>query len=156
MGESAELDVTGDVGSMDGDHRLVIPSRVRDSLAWFPRKGSGPFALVADLRDTGLVRLYPADLARSRLDVVRKQLAVHPEPLRALAAFADRYRDLSYYASDTRVHCGAAVGWHLRGASKQPNSFYVEALGEFIDVMTLERRDTRLQELKTALDLPGE
>jgi len=143
MGEQPILDVIGDVGSMDDDHRLLIPSRVRDSLEWFPRKGSKPFTLIADLRESGLIRLYPAERARARVDAIRRQLvADHAEPLRALAALADRYRELSYYSSDSRVHCGAAVGWHLRSAS--------------LHVMTLERRAARLQELKAALDFPDE
>jgi len=157
MAQPATLDVTGDVGSMDSDHRLGIPASVRDSLAWFPRKGSKPFVLIADLRDSGLVRLYPADKARPRLDAVRQHLLTsHPEPLRALAAFADRYRELSYYSSDSRLHCGAAIGWHLRSASQHPGEYYVEGLGDFIDVMTLERRFARLRDLRADLDLPDD
>src|SRR5690242_6080016 len=117
MQESPPLDIAGDVGSMDDDHRLLIPSRVRDCLAWFPKKGSKPFTLIADLRDNGLVRRHPAERARSRLDTVRQRLLTgHATPLHALAAFADRYRELSYYSSDSRLHCGVAVGWHLRSA----------------------------------------
>ena len=157
MAEVALVDVVGDIGSMDADHRLVIPSRVRDGLLWFPKKGSKPFVMIADLRDTGLIRLYPAERARSRLDAVRQQLLTgHSDSLRALAAFADRYRELSYYSSDSRLHCGAAIGWHLRSSSKYPDDFYVEALGDFIDVMTLERRIARLQELRADLDLPDD
>lgn len=157
MADQAALDVAGDVGSMDEDYRLLIPSRVRDSLPWFPKKGSKPFVLIADLRDRGLVRLYPAEVARARLDAVRQQLRTgHSEPLRALAAFADRYRELSYYASDSRLHCGAAIGWHLRSASQHPGEYYVEGLGYFIDVMTLERRLARLQDLRADLDLPDD
>jgi len=157
MEEPAILDVAGDVGTMDEDYRLVIPSRVRDALTWFPRKGSKPFALIADLRDRGLVRLYPFEQARSRLDALRQQLrAAHSEPLKALAAFADRYRELSYYSSDSRLHCGAAIGWHLRSASQHPGEYYIEGLGDFIDVMTLERRFARLQDLSADLDLPND
>lgn len=155
MKEPAKLDVTGDVGSLDSGYRLGIPSIVRDSLPWLPKKGSPPFVLLADLRDAGLVRLYPAERARPRLDLVRQQLlAGHSEPARALAALADRYREVSYYPSDSRVRCGAAVSWHLRNESKHPDEFYVEALGDSIDVMTLERRNARLQDLRADLDLP--
>ena len=154
MSELAEPNITGDVGSMDGDHRLVIPGRVRNALDWFPKKGAKPFALIADLRDVGLIRLYPAAQTQPRLSAARQQLITgHSSPLHALAAFADRYRELSYYASDTRLHCGAAIGWHLRSATRHPEQFYAEALGQFIDVMTLERRNARLQDLRADLDL---
>jgi hypothetical protein len=148
-------EVVGDVGGMDADHRLLIPARVREALEWFPKKGAKPFALIADLRDSGLVRLYPAERTQPRLLAARQQLiGGHSDPLQALAAFADRYRELSYYASDSRLHCGAAIGWHLRGVSHHPDQLYVEALGQFIDVMTLERRNARLQELRADLNLP--
>jgi hypothetical protein len=147
--------VTGDVGSMDADHRLIIPASVRDALEWFPQKKKAkPFPLIADLRDSGLIRLYPAERARPQLDATRQRLLTgHSEPLQALAAFADRYRELTYYSSDSRLHCGAAIGWHLRSASEHPVEFYVEALGDFIDVMTLERRTARLRDLRADLDL---
>jgi hypothetical protein len=62
--------------------------------------------------------------------------------------------ELSYYASASRLHCRTAIGWHLRGVSHRPDQLYVEALGQFIDVMTLERRNSRLQELRTDANLP--
>ncbi|HWG75796.1 MAG TPA: hypothetical protein VN660_03285 [Steroidobacteraceae bacterium] len=147
--------IGGDVGGMDADHRLLIPVRVREALEWLPKtKRAKPFELVADLRDSGLVRLYPAEQVRPLLLSMRQQLLVgHPDPLQAAAAFADRYREVTYYATDTRVHCGAAMGWHLRGTSQHPDQFYVEALGQFIDVMTLERRNARQADLRAALDL---
>lgn len=155
IGDVLPAAIGGDVGGMDADHRLVIPVRVREALEWLPKsRKAKPFELVADLRDNGLVRLYPAEQVRPQLLSMRQELpAGHSEPLQAAAALADRYREVTYYATDTRVHCGAAIGWHLRGASQYPSQFYIEALGRFIDVMTLERRTVRLADLRAALDL---
>src|SRR5580700_10365125 len=136
---SPEL-VVGDVGSLDLENRLVIPADVRKAPNWLPRKGAKPFDLIADLRDIGLVRFFPAASARPRINALKQQLRIgHPDHWQALAALADRYREATYYASDTRVHCGTMIAWHLRSTSHLPDQFYVEALDQFIDVMTMER-----------------
>jgi hypothetical protein len=154
---SAPRVAVGDVGGMSDDHRLLIPVSVRQSLEWLPDKGAQPFALIADLRDSGWVRLYPFGLAQVRLETLRQQLlSSHSDPPRAIAALADRYRELTYYPSDTRVHCGAAIGWYLKSASQHIRQFYVEGLGDFINVMTLERRNARLHDLMEDLELPDD
>jgi hypothetical protein len=157
MSYSLSTNVIGDVGTMDKANRLHIPVRVRDVVDWLPPPGAKPFLLVADLRDRGLMRLHPADKLIHRLESARKQLLIgHTDPFQALAAFGDRYRELSYYSSDRRLHCGATIASHMQSASRFPQDFYIEALGPFIDVMTLERRGERLEAMKIDLELPDE
>jgi hypothetical protein len=147
--------VVGEVGCMDKSHRLHVPARVRAAIEWLPPQGAKPFLLVADLRDRGLLRLHPADRLTPRLEVARSRLlAGHSDPIQALAALGDRYREISYYSSDSRLHCGAAIAAHLQSASRFPSDFYIEALGAFFDIMILERRSERLESMKVDLELP--
>jgi hypothetical protein len=154
---SSALFIVGDIGTMGEDNRLTVPARVRDNLTWFPEKHAKPFPLIADLRDKGLVRLYPASTHRQRLEALRQRVVDnHPDPVPVLGALSDRYRDLTYYSSDSRVHCGSAIGWHLRIASQHRHAFFVEARGDCIEVVTLERRAARLQDLRNELELPDD
>jgi hypothetical protein len=143
----------GDLGNLEDDGRLVVPVDVRQATSWL--RGKKPVRLLAELREKGRIRLYPLDEVKNRLEDVRHRiLESHPKQLEALAVLGDRFRVVSYYPSDTRVHLPPAITTYLKCESSSHQTYYVETRGVQIDVMTLAIRDERLKLFTADLELP--
>jgi bifunctional DNA-binding transcriptional regulator/antitoxin component of YhaV-PrlF toxin-antitoxin module len=144
----------GDLGNLGDDGRLVVPAEVRQAVAWL--QGKQPVRLLAELREKGRIRLYPLDQVTSRLDDVRRRiLESHSTRMEALAVLGDRFREVSYYPSDTRVRLSPVIATYLKCETSSQQTYYVEARGgQHIDVMTLAIRDERLKTLMRDLELP--
>jgi hypothetical protein len=143
----------GELGNLDEEDRLVVPADLRQAIPWL--RGKKPIRLMAELREKGRIRLYPLDQVTVRLENVRRRiLDGHPRQLEALAALADRFRPVSYYPSDTRVHLSPAIATYLKCEPSSHQTYYVEGRSGHIDVMTLVIRDERLKALMADLELP--
>jgi hypothetical protein len=143
----------GALGKLDGDGRLVVPAELRHTVPWL--KGAKPIRLLAELRERGRVRIHPLEQALNRLDRLRNRiLENHPQKLEALAALGDRYREVSYYPSDTRLHLPLPISAYLGSQDSSCETYYIETRGSHIDVMTLALREERLKLLMADLDLP--
>lgn len=142
----------GEPSTLGQDGRLQVPAQVRRAVQWL--KGKKPVRLVAELVTPGYLRLYSAEQVGTKIEVTRQRLLdEHPGSEEHLAAFSDRYRQVSYYPSDGRVHFSQASAVFLRFAMTD-DLFYIEARGEHISVMTLQLRNERLERLGPDLELP--
>jgi hypothetical protein len=150
--DNAIPEVVGEVGTLSKRGRLLIPAAVRKATPWL--KGNEPISLIAELAPDRQLRLHPADRAEPLLQRLRVRVTEnHPASYQHLAALADRYRPVTYYPSDTQVHLGETINTHMQLPTSTNQNFYIETFGPHIDVMTLERRDERLERLWDELTL---
>jgi len=150
--EMQRPEIVGEIGGVAADGRLVIPVEVRKAVTWLV--GKDPVPLIAELVSPGRIRLLPTSAVQHLLDEARERLTRdHERSLDHLAAFADRYRHVRYYPSDTRVHFRESVALYLSAGLSGDHPVYVEALGDHIDVMTLSVRNARLERLRADTDL---
>ena len=111
---------------------------------------------MVELVAAGHLRLYPAGQVGPKIEATRQRLLdEHPGSEEHLAAFSDRYRQVSYYPSDSRVHFSQASAVFLRSATTD-DLVYVEARGGHISVITLQLRNERLETLGPELELPAD
>jgi hypothetical protein len=67
---------------------------------------------------------------------------------------SDRYREVTYYPSDTRVHLPQTVSVYLATDGGSGDLYYIEARGTHFDAMTLTVRNDRMKLFLNDLDLP--
>jgi hypothetical protein len=153
MSEDLEPSTTfaGEPGTLGKDGRLQIPVEVRRAVRWLA--GTKPVRLTVELVSPGLARVYPTDAVAARIQGVRRRVSTeHPGSLEHLAALSDRYRAVSYYPSDSRIHFSQATAVYLRSDEREA-TYYVEARGDHILVMSLRLRAERLERLASELEL---
>jgi hypothetical protein len=149
----AEANYMGDLANLDSDDRLMVPADLRKILPWLG--GKKPVPLLAELREKGRVRFHPLDQAAHRLAALRSRIVEsHPNKAEALGVLSDRYREVKYYPSDTRVHLPPTILTYLEARSAGGSTFYVEIRGDHFDAMTLAMRDERLRRSLGDLELP--
>lgn len=152
MAGEADNPILGEVVSLNKRARLLIPAAMRKATPWL--RGTEPIPLLAELLPGQQLRLHPADQAQPMLERLRQRLADGGHAgTEILAALADRYRYVTFYASDTQVHLGESIAVHLRPPLSEMSQFYAEVLGPYIHVMTLEQRSERLERLLDELNL---
>ena len=150
--EHNEDRIAGEVATLNKRSRLLIPASVRKATTWL--KGTDPIPLIAELVPDRQMRLHPADRAAPFIDRLRASLIENlASSTDSLAALADRYRPVTFYPSDTQVHLGESIALHLQPLPSPLQHFYVETIGAYIHVMTLEQRAERLARLQDELAL---
>lgn len=151
--QETEPNPFGCLANLDSDDRLVVPAEMRQTVPWL--KGRKPIRLLAELRESGRVRFHPLDQAAGRFAELRARVAEsHSQRTEALAVLADRFREVSYYPSDTRVHLPPSILAYLNFQAASRDRYYLEFRGTHLDLMTLAIRDERLRRLMDALELP--
>lgn len=144
--------IVGEVGTLSARARLLIPAAVRKATPWL--KGPEPISLIVELAPDRQVRLRPADRAELLIESLRIRVTdSYPASYGHLAALADRYRPVTFYPSDTQVHLGETIAVYMQLPASTNRHFYIETFGTHIDVMSLDRRDERLERLRDELAL---
>lgn len=143
----------GSLGKLDSAGRLLIPADIRQAISWL--KGKNPVRLLAELRENGRVRFHPLQSIRGALLELRTRIGKsHPHPTEAFAVLSDRYREVTYYPSDTRVHLPQTVSIYLGSGGNSADLYYIEARDTHFDAMTLAVRNDRIELFLNDLDLP--
>lgn len=134
-----DIDIYGEFANLGTDSRLLVPAAVRKRLPWLA--GTKIIELFAALQDPGCVDLFPVLAFEDRLSRMREEIAMgHHAPLEALAALHDRYRRVSFYPSDNRVHLDQSI----TGRFQEAGTLFIEARGDHARVMTPALREARL------------
>lgn len=151
MPESAEL--AGEVSALRTGARLRIPAEIRRITRWL--QGKKPIKVIAELLEPGHVRLHEAENVLPKIEELRVRIVEgHTNPREELLALFDRFRPVTYYPSDTRIHLTPSIASYLCPSVSEDQLLYVETHGNRVDILTLELRNRRLENLRSVLRLP--
>jgi hypothetical protein len=117
------------------------------TIEWWQKRAT---AVLAELVQPGLVRLYSAKEATPLVGTVARKFASRSVDahvrFESLQALADRYRQLKLY-SDGRVRFTKEVASILEFNLGEKPTLYMQPFGKGLEVMSLSFRERRLLDL---------
>lgn len=140
--------VASDVATLTTKLKVHISKPLLAAAGW--PTGEGPTDLIAEVLDSGRIRLHLEKSIQPSLDAKRAELAQSDSADEYIATFNDRYRKASLYRSSTGhdVQFTLIVASHLRVSLEGDRQVYLEAKPSVIDIMSPEFRSKRIRDLR--------
>lgn len=147
-GQTNAVRVGGELMAVHGG-RLQLPATIRKRAGWL--EGNGKTAAVAELVETGVVRLRSSESLHDTLeemyaDICSPQNNEGSGFLLEAATFKDRFRHVSIY-TDGRLYLSEAVLQFLEVETDRDRLF-VQAVGTLVEILSPRVRERRLDEYR--------
>jgi hypothetical protein len=136
----------GETAKVSANGRLKVPSDVLNRVPWWKKE---TIRVAVELTYKGLVRVYPSDAVRKKLDEENKEEPTSEAEFIARATMADRYREASLYGEpDCRLRLTKDIAPWLGFSLGQEALLYMQAFPKGLEIMTVEYRFERLMAAK--------